>query len=94
MDMPEAVGGKRVRFALHANPACRVSVAGTFNDWNPKANGMRYRVRERAFVTTLTLAPGRYEYKFIVDGSWCVDPEQPEWIPNGMGTLNSVRRVE
>jgi hypothetical protein len=40
------------------------------------------------------LAPGTYEYKFCVDGHWQPDPENPNFTPNDLGTLNSVLIVE
>ena len=38
--------------------------------------------------------PGTYEYKFCVDGQWQPDPENPNFMPNDLGTLNSVLVVE
>jgi len=34
--------------------------------------------------------PGRYEYKFLVDGEWHRDPVNQEVCDNDFGTLNSV----
>ena len=36
------------------------------------------------------LPPGRYEYKFIADGTWLHDPISKENVVNEHGTLNSV----
>ena len=41
----------------------------------------------------LQLEPGRYEYKFIVDGQWMEDPTAAENVTNWYGTLNSVRYI-
>ena len=38
----------------------------------------------------LQLRPGRYEYKFIVDGEWTEDPESSDRVPDGLGGQNSV----
>ena len=43
--------------------------------------------------TTIALAPGRYEYKFVVDGQWLPDPLAHENVWNQHGTLNSVVEV-
>jgi hypothetical protein len=43
--------------------------------------------------TTLALAPGRYEYKFIADGEWIHDPSAQQNVPNIHGSLNSVCEV-
>ena len=46
------------------------------------------------FTTTLTLPPGIYEYKFVINGIWTLDPDPDrDWTQNGLGTLNSVLRV-
>ena len=39
----------------------------------------------------LPLAPGRYEYLFLVDGRfWELDPANPERAPDGRGSLVSL----
>jgi len=43
--------------------------------------------------TSLALPPGRYEYKFVVDGQWLPDPNAHENVFNAHGTLNSVVEV-
>jgi len=43
---------------------------------------------------TLPLTPGRYEYKFLVDGKkWMHDPENPQKIEDGFGGHSSVIEV-
>ena len=42
----------------------------------------------------IPLDPGRYEYKFFVDGKELIDPENPVRVPNGLGDFNSVRVIE
>ncbi len=44
-------------------------------------------------ATILALLPGRYEYKFVVDGHWIPDPNALENVLNPHGTLNSVMEV-
>ena len=36
---------------------------------------------------------GRYEYKFIVNGVWQIDDNNPNFVSNDMGSLNSVIEV-
>jgi len=45
------------------------------------------------YVATCMLAPGSYEYKFVVNGEWTVDPANPSFVVNSLGTLNSVVEV-
>ena len=41
----------------------------------------------------LMLTPGRYEYKFLVDGEWRNNPENELLFPNDFGTHNNLLRV-
>jgi 1,4-alpha-glucan branching enzyme len=91
--MAGAGGRKRVTFQFRAEPGSRVYLAGSFNGWDPTARLLADRSGTGVFSTTLMLAPGRYEYKFVVNGVWCVDPECPEWVANDQGSLNSVLNV-
>jgi hypothetical protein len=45
------------------------------------------------FSTSIMLEPGRYEYKFVINDVWCIDPSTSEWMPNNMGSLNSVIEI-
>ena len=78
---------------MHASPGSTVYVAGSFNDWSDDQHRLIYKEDEEVFSIALLLEPGRYEYKFVVDGAWCVDPECPDWAPSGQGSLNSVLHV-
>lgn len=90
--MAQSLAGKRKqKFAIKAEHGSEVYVAGSFNSWNPKKNKLTYR--GGLYSTTLMLPKGRHEYKFVIDGVWCVDPECSEWTPNGIGSLNSVLTV-
>ena len=70
-----------------------VKVAGSFNNWQEnktlidKDNTGVYRCQ-------LRLIPGVYQYKFLVDGQWLLDPNNKDVVPNEFGTLNSVLKVE
>lgn len=82
---------KRVNFSIEAEPGSKVSIAGTFNDWDPEKTPLTEK--KGVFSKSMLLAPGRYEYKFVINGIWTVDPECPDWVPNGHGSLNSVIEV-
>lgn len=83
---------KWVKFEYPGSPDQQVSIAGTFSDWKPKK--VTYGNRSGSHVIRLFLAPGKYEYKFVVDGAWVTDPKNPDTIPNDQGTLNSIINVE
>ena len=77
----------RVEFTqMHAR---KVFIAGTFNDWQPSATPMISQGGGR-WAQELTLAPGHYEYRFVVDGEWINDPAAKETVPNPFGGNNSI----
>lgn len=79
-------------FVCDLRPDAReVYLVGEFNNWNPKAD--RMTKTKNGFRRTLQLAPGEYQYKFLVDGQWHNDPSAPKQVPNTFGTTNSVIRV-
>ena len=84
----KAPAKKAVAFTLRAEPGKKVFLAGTFNGWDPAAKQMTEK--KGVYSTSLRLEPGKYEYKFVVDGTWCADPECLDCVPNDQGTLNSV----
>jgi 1,4-alpha-glucan branching enzyme len=69
----------------------KVELAGDFNSWQP----IRMRKRKNgSYVAVVALAPGIYDYKFVVDGQWRADPDNSAWAMNPYGTLNSVVEVK
>lgn len=90
--MKTNVRRRRVKFQIAADPNSKVAVAGTFNGWDPEKGIMKSR--GGVFSRHVLLEPGHYQYKFVVNGVWTVDPEQQEWTPNEHGSLNSVINIE
>ena len=81
-----------VLFKVHAPAAANVSVAGTFNDWEPAAIKLGYN--SNGVYTTMVLLPlGRYEYKYVVNGEWRNGADGSEQTPNAFGTANNVLHV-
>lgn len=83
-----------VTFTVHADKGKEVFLAGEFNGWDPSAKKMAYKAREGVYATTLSLAAGTYQYKFVIDGTWCADPENVNSVQNDQGTFNSVIEVK
>lgn len=67
--------------------------AGTFNDWTPD-RPLLDKEGNGVYSCRMMLEPGTYEYKFVVDGEWKLDSNNPNFAPNDLGTLNSVLVVE
>ena len=86
---------KNVTFTIHAEKGKAVYIAGEFNKWNPTAKKMAYKAKSGIYAATLKLAAGQdYQYKFVIDGTWCADPENTNAVPNDQGTFNSVITVK
>jgi 1,4-alpha-glucan branching enzyme len=83
---------RQVKLTYHMPDAASVSVAGEFCDWQTD----RYRLkrdRNGLWTTKITLPPGRYEYRFVVDGEWHNDPNCVERAVNEFGGENCVLHV-
>lgn len=85
------IGPEGVTFTHEAPHARDVHLAGDFNGWHPAQDAM---TKDKAGTWTLTipLKPGRYEYKFIIDGgeTWKHDVTNPLWVSDSYGGRNSV----
>ena len=83
---------RRITFKLEASEAKEAILVGDFNSWDAKKHKMK-RNDKGSWTKIVTLAPGRYEYKFLVDGEWQNDPDNDQIVPNSFGTLNNILRV-
>jgi hypothetical protein len=81
-----------IKFEFSAPEAKEVSLVGNFNQWNSKANPMK-KEKKGVWRVTLSLEPGRYEYRFIADGNWENDPSCSCCVTNEFGGENCVRIV-
>lgn len=85
-------GPAPVALKLRAPAAKEVFVAGSFNGWQVGATPLR-PAKGGEWQGELKLTPGRYEYLFVVDGTWLPDPAAREAAPNPFGGWNSVLSV-
>lgn len=83
---------REVELAFYAPLATVVQVAGSFNEWDggdailTKDSGGTWR-------TKMALKPGRYEYRYLIDGNWENAQSEHELVDNGLGGLNSILTV-
>jgi 1,4-alpha-glucan branching enzyme len=85
---------KRVLFSLVAGRAKDVRLVGDFTDGEAGPLIMdRINPRIRTFAAAVSLPPGTYQYKFIVDGQWVEDPKADS-VPNQFGTQNLAITIE
>ncbi len=77
-----------VVFALEAPEAQRVQLVGDFNAWTTEGNEMMRT--GSVWTRVLRLQPGRYQYRYVIDGSWHSDPLNGDVEPAPFGGNNSV----
>lgn len=82
-----------VAIALECARAKEVFLCGDFNHWSPTGLRMIRREGNGRWEKRLTLPPGRYQYKFTIDGEWIADPAARENVANPFGSVNSVMEV-
>ena len=83
--------GKRTYFKLLAPEAEQVMLCGCFTQWEDEARPLKQNAKGE-WRTSVTLAPGTYEYRFVVDGQWRNDPAADQ-VPNPYGDCNCVATV-
>jgi len=80
---------KTARFYLpQFKSATKVYIAGTFNGWSTSQTPMN-RVSD-GWMVDVNLKPGKYDYKYIVDGQWINDPNNKLRERDGNGGYNSI----
>src|SRR3989338_1064452 len=81
-------------FALKAGEAREVHLVGDFNNWRISPDTLLWRTEEGLLQKRVFLDPGRYRYKFVVDGQWTTDPFNDHLEPNPYGGVDSVIEIE
>jgi hypothetical protein len=80
-----------VLFTFEAPDARRVQLVGDFNGWG--LDGSDMTLSGAIWTSTLKLLPGRYRYRYVIDGIWRSDPMNAEVEPSPYGEDNSVIEV-
>jgi len=83
---------KKVNFSLLAPEAQNVSLAGDFNDWNANSHLLQ-KASNGTWEVNIDLNPGKYEYRFIVDGEWKNDPDCMSFTSNSFGSENCILKL-
>ncbi len=85
---------RRINFVVDAGPGKKVSVAGSFNNWCPTSKILKDKDGSGIYRGCILLPAGNHEYKFVIDDVWCTDDQNPNFVSNDLGTLNSLLIVE
>jgi hypothetical protein len=88
---PSLKGNTTFRLKGHADAAV-VVLTGTFNGWNQSQ--LLFGREGDEWVCRVDLDPGVYQYKFVVDGDWLLDPSNPETVEDEAGNVNNVLEVK
>ena len=92
---PPRVQNGHLVFVYHDDEARTISLAGDFNRWDAGTNPLTKDSTGLWLCRFATPGPGRYEYKFIVDGArWIEDPSNGMKVVDGYGGLNSVLVIQ
>ena len=85
--VPSVTGNTTFRVAGHTDAEV-VAIYGSFNNWIQTKN---YCAKEvDGWVCRIDLAPGKYTYKFLIDGVGLNDPTNSATQDDGQGHIDSV----
>ena len=83
-----------ILFSFQAPHVQSLKLVGDFNNWTPDGTADLERGEDGTWQKVVPLAPGKYHYKFIVDGEWKEDPANPKVSVNDFGGVDSVVEVK
>ncbi|GAB3931835.1 glycogen-binding domain-containing protein [Mucilaginibacter myungsuensis] len=79
----------QTRFFVPGNDrAKRIILSGSFNDWSTGRQQMLKT--DSGWISDISLQPGVYAYKFIIDGRWTIDMNNRLFQEDGVGNTNSL----
>lgn len=78
-----------VVFSITAPNAKEVYIVGDFNGWT-QDNTSRMENNNGTWTKKIRFNSGRYQYRFVVDGTWTEDPNNPVREMNPYGQMNSL----
>lgn len=80
-------------FSYRSDSAQQVSIVGDFNGWNISEETKLEFKGQGLWQRLFLLEPGKYRYKFVVDGQWVRDPDNDNTECDAEGIENSVIEV-
>ncbi|MDP2928496.1 MAG: AAA family ATPase [Candidatus Omnitrophota bacterium] len=80
-------------FFIKAPSAKEVYIVGDFNQWKINEASRLAKSEDGSWQTKFALTPGKYRYKFVVDGEWLIDSQNAEKEQNPFGTYDSVKKL-
>jgi len=81
-----------VFFSIFAPDAREVYVVGDFNNW--KIDRESCMQKEGSFwAKRINIACGKHRYRFVIDGKWTEDPNNPSKESNPYGEMDSILEI-
>lgn len=91
-DLPTPSDGLR-EFMVKIPEAKEVHLVGDFNNWQISQDSLLWQKEAGLWQKRIFLEPGRYRYKFVIDGEWTTDPLNDRLEPNPYGGVDSVFEI-
>lgn len=83
------ISGRSAYFIIYDTEATKIEVAGSFNQWTPQPL-FRNPSDAGMWGARFDLLPGEYQYKYLIDGQWTMDPENLNPKKDREGHTNST----
>lgn len=83
---------KKQFFCDEPKASC-VKIVGTFNNWKTSEESLMERKKDGTWSKSIYLAPGTYQYRFLIDDIWVEDQNNSNQVDNSFGGKNSVIRI-
>jgi len=84
---------REIPFSVSAPQAHEVYLAADFNGWRTDQSSRMERADNGTWMKRFKLTPGRYHYRFVIDGKWVEDPDNPTKEMNPFGEMNSLLEI-
>ncbi len=90
--LKEAARLNELTFCVNAPLAKEVHLVGDFNGWELGKESFM-QADNGTWKKRLNLNPGKYHYRFVIDGEWTEDPKNPLKATNPFGQMNSLVEI-
>ncbi len=79
----------KITFTVPAEEAAKVSVIGTFNEWNAKATPLK-KLKNGSFKGTIDLDKDQsYEFRYLIDGEFTNDEQADSFAWNDFASAEN-----
>jgi 1,4-alpha-glucan branching enzyme len=87
------VSNQTIKFRIYNKSASLIAIVGDFNNWNPE-HDLLTKGKNNVWTITKKLQPGKYRYKFIIDGKWTHDIYNNKNAADNTGGIASLIQIK